>query len=304
MDRDHRYNKEDLAKYTIKDSVFTSLFSDKKYIVQLYEALHPEAANVTEDDITSVTLENILMAGQFNDLGFRVNDRLVILMECQNVWTSNIVIRMLLYMANTYHNYYTENEINLYSTKKANFPKPELYMLYTGNDTNKTQEIISLKDDFLNGEESSIDVRVKVIYNSKKGDIISQYIMFTKIYNEQVKLHGRTREAVLETIRICKDEGVLRDYLASKEKEAISIMMTLFDKEYVLNTYLKDMAKENREEGREEGMQIGLKEGSILSAIETYRECGVSFADIIKKIATKFNLSESDAEAKVKACWQ
>ena len=42
MDRDHSYNKEDLAKYTIKDSVFTSLFSDKKYIVQLYEALHPE----------------------------------------------------------------------------------------------------------------------------------------------------------------------------------------------------------------------------------------------------------------------
>ena len=30
-------------------------------------------------------------------------------------------------------------------------------------------------------------------------------------------------------------------------------MMALFDKEYVLNTYLKDMAKENREEGREEG---------------------------------------------------
>ncbi len=295
MDRDHSYNKEDLAKYTIKDSVFTSLFSDKKYILQLYKALHPEAANVTEDDITSVTLENILMAGQFNDLGFRVNDRLIILMECQNVWTSNIVIRMLLYMANTYHNYYTENEINLYSTKKANFPKPELYMLYTGNDTNKTQEIISLKDDFLNGEESSIDVRVKVIYNSKKGDIISQYIMFTKIYNEQVKLHGRTREAVLETIRICKDEGVLRDYLASKEKEAISIMMTLFDKEYVLNTYLKDMAKENREEGREEG--------SILTTIKMCKEFGVSLADAIKRISNEFNLSEGEAEAKVKACW-
>ena len=200
MDREKNYHIDDMAKYTIKDSVFTSLFSDKKYILQLYKALHPEATDITEDDITSVTLENILMAGQFNDLGFRVNDRLIILMECQNVWTSNIVIRMLLYMANTYHNYYTENEINLYSTKKANFPKPELYMLYTGNDTNKTQEIISLKDDFLNGEESSIDVRVKVIYNSKQGDIISQYIMFTKIYNEQVKIHGRTREAVLETI--------------------------------------------------------------------------------------------------------
>ena len=247
MDREKNYHIDDMAKYTIKDSVFTSLFSDKKYVLQLYKALHPEATDITEDDITSVTLENILMAGQFNDLGFRVNDRLIILMECQNVWTPNIVIRMLLYMADTYGNYFKKNRFNLYGTRKANFPKPELYMLYTGSDTNKTQEIISLKDDFLNGEESSIDVRVKVIYNSKKGDIISQYIMFTKICNEQVKIHGRTRKAVLETIRICKDEDVLKEYLASKEKEAVSIMMTLFDKEYIMNTYIDDVARKGSE---------------------------------------------------------
>ena len=164
-------------------------------------------------------------------------------------------------------------------------------MICTGNDTNKTQEIISLKDDFLNGEESSIDVRVKVIYNSKKGDIISQYIMFTKIYNEQVKLHGRTRMAVLETIKICKDENVLKEYLASKEKEAVSIMMALFDKEYVLSTYINDVAKEGREEG------------SILTTIKMCKEFGVSLADAIKRISNEFNLSEGEAEAKVKACW-
>lgn len=32
-------NEESVAKYTIKDSVFTSLFQDKKYLIQLYRAL-------------------------------------------------------------------------------------------------------------------------------------------------------------------------------------------------------------------------------------------------------------------------
>ncbi len=30
--------QESVAKYTIKDSVFTSLFQDKKYLIQLYRA--------------------------------------------------------------------------------------------------------------------------------------------------------------------------------------------------------------------------------------------------------------------------
>jgi len=33
--------QESVAKYTIKDSVFTALFQDKKYLIQLYRALHP-----------------------------------------------------------------------------------------------------------------------------------------------------------------------------------------------------------------------------------------------------------------------
>ena len=40
--------KEAFAKYTAKDSVFTTLFRDKKYLLQLYRALHPEDTETTE----------------------------------------------------------------------------------------------------------------------------------------------------------------------------------------------------------------------------------------------------------------
>ena len=40
--------EETIAKYTIKDSVFSDLFKIKKYLLQLYRALHPEDKTTTE----------------------------------------------------------------------------------------------------------------------------------------------------------------------------------------------------------------------------------------------------------------
>ena len=70
---------EGLAKYTVKDSVFTDLFKDKKYTFMLYKALHNEDNDVTEDDIKPITLENVLMANMYNDLGFSVKNKIFIL---------------------------------------------------------------------------------------------------------------------------------------------------------------------------------------------------------------------------------
>ena len=68
-------------KRDIKDSVFTFLFSDLEYTKQLYLALHPEDTTVQADDIKLVTLENILAIGQYNDLGFQVRDKLILMVE-------------------------------------------------------------------------------------------------------------------------------------------------------------------------------------------------------------------------------
>ena len=77
-------NEDFNAKRTVKDCVFTHLFRDRKYTLQLFQALHPEAQDVTEDMIELVTLEHILVDRDYNDLGFRVGDRLIILVEAQS----------------------------------------------------------------------------------------------------------------------------------------------------------------------------------------------------------------------------
>ena len=208
---------EQVAKYTAKDSVFTSLFREPKYLLQLYQALHPEDHEATEDSIKNVTITNVLLDQYYNDVGFQIGEKIVILVEQQSSWSINIVVRCLLYLAQTYQEYFESTKQNVYGSKKLELPKPEMYVIYTGN--RKTRpEYLYLSKEFFGGDDSVLDVKVKMIYDGKEGDIINQYVAFTKIYNEQVKLHGRTREAVLETNRICKDQNVLGEYLSGREK--------------------------------------------------------------------------------------
>ena len=90
----------------------------------------------------------------------------------------------------------------------------------------------------------SFIIKAKVIYESGTKDIINQYIIFCKVFDEQRKLYGMTERTVRETIRICKDRNVLKEYLMNREMEVVTIMMSLFDDEQIMRTYAKDMARE------------------------------------------------------------
>lgn len=278
---------ENEAKRTIKDSVFTNLFGDSKYLLQFYQAIHPEDKNVKEVDLQTVTLENILTDGIYNDLGFIKDDKIMILAEAQSTWTSNIIIRALEYLVNSYHRYFSDNGMDLYQSKKVSLPKPELYVIYTGN--RKTRpESIALSEEFFQGEATAVEVTVKMIYDGRKGDIINQYVDFTKILNEQIKLHGGTKIAILETIRICKDRDVLKEYLESRESEVVDIMMQLYDQEEIMRIHDIRVARD----------------ASIQTAVETYQEFGLPFADAVDKIAKKFSMSYERAEDEVREYWQ
>ena len=77
--------EERVVKHTVKDSVFTSLFKEKRYLIQLYRALHPEDTKTTEDDLKDVTVSNVLVDDIYNDLGFTVGTTIVLLIEVQSL---------------------------------------------------------------------------------------------------------------------------------------------------------------------------------------------------------------------------
>lgn len=162
---------QNTPKRKIKDSVFTNLFQDKKYLLQLYRALHPEDCDVTEDEIADITIKHVLIDADYNDLGFSVGNRLMVLVESQSTWTTNIIIRALMYLIQTYHDYFKRTNQNLY---------------------------------------------------------------------------GNTKQAIPETICICKDRNILKEYLENKKQEVVDIIMTLFDDEQILKAYTKDI-EDNKE---------------------------------------------------------
>lgn len=60
----------------------------------MYKALHPKDNDVTED-------------------------KLMILVEAQTTWTMKIIVRGLMYMVQTWHEYFGRTKQNLYKSKKG-----------------------------------------------------------------------------------------------------------------------------------------------------------------------------------------
>ena len=258
VQNDSKQTQDTKAKRTAKNSVFLDLFQNKSYLLKLYKTLHPEDDEATEDSLTDVTIENVLTDNLYNDLGFIVNNKLMILIEAQSTWTMNILVRVLLYLAQSYHEYFQRTSQNYYKSRKVKMPKPELYVIFTGNRGRKPDKI-SLSKEFFEDADIDIEVNAKVIYESDTEDIINQYIIFCKVFNEQTKQHGMTRKAVTETIRICKNRNVLMEYLLDREKEVVTIMMSLFDEEQIMKSFIRS---ERVEEARENA-RIMLKNGRI-----------------------------------------
>ena len=158
-------------------------------------------------------------------------------------------------------------------------------MIFTGERKN-IPDTISLSKEFFNGSRIAIDAEVKVLYQENEKDIIGQYIIFSKVYNEQRKLYGNTKQAVAETICICKNRNVLKEYLESKEQEVVDIMMTLFDDERVLKAYTKDIEDNKEKETERKTAERMIRKGKM--TLEEIADYVPSLSlDELKKLETE-----------------
>ncbi len=294
-------------RYTIKDSVFTYVFKQPEYTRKLYLALHPEDTDVTEADCKLVTLENILTTGLYNDFGIQVRDTLILLVEAQSIFSINIALRMFLYLAATYKEYAEEHKLNLYGTAVVMIPRPELYVVYTG-DRKDIPEFLYLSD--LYEGEGSAEVKVRVLRGNGTGDVVDQYVRFCKISDEERKKYGRSQKAIEETLRRCIEESVLSPFLVTRQKEVAEIMVTLFDQEKVMEIHDYHIAEaarkdgilegriegraEGRAEGRVEGRAEGRAEGRIEGILASIQSLMASMGLTMEQAMNALSVSEED----------
>jgi hypothetical protein len=282
--------KKEIVKRTIKDSVFTDFFGIPENLLKLYRVLHPEDTEVKLEDLKDITIQNVLVDDLYNDLGFCVGALLIVLVEAQSTWSVNIIIRSLLYLATTYQRYIDEHGLDVYGSKKIKLPKPELYVIYTGNRQEKPSEI-TLSKEFFDGQDLAVDIKVKVLYGDEtSNDVVSQYVTFTKVFDEQRKKYGRTKQAIVETIRICKDKDVLKEYLESREQEVVTMMMTLYDEEQIMKNHDAALLREAENK-------------AVESIVVTCQNLGASMTDAVKSVMMNYGHSEAVAMELVMKYW-
>lgn len=293
--------EEKKAKRDVKDCVFSDFFGMSENLLKLYQTLHPEDENVGVDDLKDVTIQNVLVNDLYNDLGFRVRDRLMILVEAQSTWSYNIIIRVLIYLANTYQKYINENELDVYSGTKIHIPKPELYVIYTGDRKDRPEEI-SLSEEFFDGEPLQLDVTVKILYGTGESDVVSQYVNFAKIYDSQVKEYGRTREAIVNAICICKDKNIMKEYLENREGEVITMMMSLYDEETIMKNHDAQLVRETTKSVTDHVTAVEREKG-IKSIIGVLKKVNGNQMDAVEAVVSDYGYDIGEAEMIVNRLW-
>jgi len=258
------------SKRNGKDSVFLDLSYNKKYTPKIVKALNP-SLNIKAEDIEFVTLHSVLMIKSYNDLGLLIKDNLLICSEAQSTWSLNVLIRMFMYLAETYHRYIQNDKtMNIYGSKKIKIPTPECYVIYTGSRKN-CPETLSLAKEFF-GNDSALNLKVKVLSKAGKTNIIEEYITFCHVLDEQVKLYGPTKKAIEETIKICQTQNILAEYLEERKKEVVDIMSILFSQEEVTERYGYERFLEGKNEGLSQGITQGLNQASENIALNMLRK--------------------------------
>ena len=58
------------------------------------------------------------------------------------------------------------------------------------------------------------------------------------------------------------------------------------------------------ERGIEKGIEEGIEKGKLVGIVDVCKEFGISFIDTVKKISSKFDLSEQEAEKEVRKYWE
>ena len=243
------------TKRNTKDSVFTHLFSFPKYQLELYKALHPEDTDVCEADIGTITRECVVATHEHNDLGILIKNRLMVFVEAQSSWSSNIVIRLMSYAVQSLMDYFREHDVYLFSSTKAECPRIELYAIFSC-EHEKMPQTLSLCGEFFPNGGCDLDATVHLIhFDESRTDIINQYILFCRVFNNQIKKYGYSPQAIYETLRICRDRGILAEYIKKMEGEIMDIMSYMFDEENNKRLFGLEQQKIGEEKGKIEGLK-------------------------------------------------
>ena len=268
-----------------KDSTFCLLFSEPARAIELYNAVTGE--NLPPDtELTYTTLKNAIYIDRNNDLSFVVNDRYLVMSECQSTINRNIPMRCLGYVNRTLENL-AGREV-LYGRNLVKFPAPEFYVFYVGREA-WSRKTLRLSESFLvEPKENSLELVVNLINLSytETSEILQRspsLLGYSKLlYHIQEELSangGDLKQAIDTAVKACMDEGLIADFLHKHSKEVTGMLF----EEITVEEFAEIRAREAYADGEKAGRAEGRSEGAAQEKREIAKSMkakGLEFAMI------------------------
>ena len=284
-----------MANQKHKDTVFRMLFSDKKHLLSLYNAVN-ETNYQNPDDLEIVTLENAVYMGIKNDLSF-IMDTNVSLYEHQSTINPNIPLRDLFYISSEYQKLIDKS--SLYASTLQKIPAPNFIEFYNGSMVapDCTELRLSSAFEHLSGEPKlelivtvlnvNVGHNAELMQHCNTLNEYAQYVARVRHYAADMSLDQAVERAVDECIR----EGILAEFLTCNRNEVISMSIFEYDKELEEKKLRKAEYEAGHEAGFSEGEKYGIERGTFLNSIETARRM-LKFQEFsLEKIAAISGLS-------------
>ena len=251
-----------------KDSTFCLLFSEPARAIELYNAVTGE--NLPPDtELIYTTLKNAIYIDRNNDLSFVVNDRYLVMSECQSTINRNIPMRCLGYVNRTLENL-AGREV-LYGRNLVKFPAPEFYLFYVGKEP-WDRKTLRLSESFLvDPKENSLELVVNLINLSytETSEILQRspsLLGYSKLlYHIQEELSangGDLKQAIDTAVKACMDEGLIADFLHKHSKEVTGMLFEEITVEEFAEIRAREAYADGEKAGRAEGEKSGLARGA------------------------------------------
>ena len=253
--------KQPTANRNYKDTVFRMLFSDRKNLLSLYNAIsgahydNPEMLEI-------VTLENAIYMGMKNDLAFIIDTDLF-LYEHQSTYNPNMPLRDLFYISSEYQKLVDKK--SLYSSILQKIPAPQFIVFYNGTEKRKDSWVNHLSEAFENlpgNPKLELEVLTININEGHNEELMehcqtlkeyAKYVNCVRKYARELKLNEAVKLAVDECIR----NNILSEFLRANKSEVISMSIFEYDKE----EEERKLRKAEYEAGVADGFNNGFNNG-------------------------------------------
>lgn len=247
------------ANRKYKDTVFRMLFSDRKNLLSLYNAVNGSAYE-DEAALEIVTLENAIYMGMKNDLAFIVDTGLF-LYEHQSTYTPNMPLRDLFYISAEYQKFV--NHRSLYSSVIQKIPAPNFIVFYNGTEKKEDSWINYLSEAYQNlSGEPNLELKVLTlnINEGHNGELMEQCQILREYaqYVAKVREYARETEldvAVEQAVNDCIQNNILTEFLRKNKSEVIAMSIFEYDKEEEEKKLRKAEFEAGREAGKKEIIQ-------------------------------------------------